>query len=214
MDWQYQLISLYVFICKHYPHLSGYCMRYSNYSNLRFSDEEVLTIYLFGVMDGKRHIKDIYDYAHRHLRCFFPQLPGYKAYGARLNQLSDVFVPLIELIQHSACCDLPDEVVNLTDSMPIIMAQRGRRFHAKVAPEIASANGYCATKNLHYYGVRLHVVGARRKGLLPLPHKIGLMDAGIHDRKAYEQIEPEMYEDTFADKAYQVEDNPIMRIQS
>ena len=210
MDWQYQLISLYLFICKHYPELYGYSMRHSNYADLSFTDEEVLAIYLFGVIDGRRSIKEIYNYTDRHLRSFFPKLPKYKAYNARLNKLSDVFIPLIEVIQQHMSCELPGEIINVTDAMPIIMAQRGRRFHAKVAPDIATNNGYCATKKLHYYGVKLHVVGIRRKGALPLPHQIGLTDAGIHDRKAYDIIEQEIYYDNFADKAYQVEDKPVM----
>ncbi len=163
MDWQLQLISIYVFICNQYKGLEGYCMRHSNYADLRFSDEEALTIYLFGIVDGRKTIKEIYDYTDRHLREFFPQLPGYKAYDARINQLCDVFVPLIECIQQQANCEMPESIVNLTDAMPIVMAQRGRRFHAKVAPELATANGYCATKKMHYYGVKLHIVAAQEK---------------------------------------------------
>ncbi len=210
MDWQLQLISIYVFICNQYKGLEGYCMRHSNYADLRFSDEEALTIYLFGIVDGRKTIKEIYDYTDRHLREFFPQLPGYKAYDARINQLCDVFVPLIECIQQQANCEMPESIVNLTDAMPIVMAQRGRRFHAKVAPELATANGYCATKKMHYYGVKLHIVAAQRKGMLPLPHSIGLTDAGMHDRRAFEQIEPELQHDTFADKAYQIEASPVL----
>ncbi len=80
--------------------------------------------------------------------------------------------------------------IGLTDSMPIIMAQRGRRFHAKVAPEIATKSGYCATKKRYYYGVKLHVVATRLKGSLPIPVCLGLTEAGMHDRKAFEQILP------------------------
>lgn len=65
--------------------------------------------------------------------------------------------------------------------MPIMLAQRGRRFHAKVAPDIATKNGYCATKKLHYYGVKLHVIGRHKSGCLPMPEYVGLTDAGIHD---------------------------------
>lgn len=36
----------------------------------------------------------------------------------------------------------------LTDSMPIIVAQHGRRFSARIYPEIADKDDYCATKNL------------------------------------------------------------------
>lgn len=163
MDWQYQLISLYLFICNHYPVLYGYCMRHSNYSDLSFTDKEALTTYMFGVMDGKKNIKEIYTYADRHLRMFFPRLSGYKAYNARINQLCDAFVPLIELIQQNTTSTLPSETINITDAMPIVMAQRGRRFYAKVAPEIATSNGYCATKKMYYYGVKLHASGGQKK---------------------------------------------------
>ena len=51
MDWQDQLISLYLYVCKCYQSdLWVYCQRMSNYADLRFSDEEVLTLFLFGIM--------------------------------------------------------------------------------------------------------------------------------------------------------------------
>jgi hypothetical protein len=187
-------------------------MRHSNYADLSFTDEEVLTIYLFGIIDGRRSIKEIYNYADRHLRDFFPKMPKYKAYDARINRLCDIFVPLIHIIQSYASqnCMIPNETINITDAMPIVMAQQGHRFYAKVAPEIATA-GYCATKNMYYYGVKIHVVGIRRKGMLPLPHFIGLTHANMHDLKAYEQMEPEIYHDTYADKAYQTGNEPLMK---
>jgi hypothetical protein len=40
----------------------------SNHANLDFSDEEVITLYLFGVIDKNTEIKRIYNYADRHLR--------------------------------------------------------------------------------------------------------------------------------------------------
>lgn len=103
-------------------------------------------------------------------------------------------------------------LTGLTDSMPIIMAQRGRRFHAKVASEVATKNGYCATKKLHYYGVKLHAIASREKGALPVPICLGITEAGMHDRKAFEQILPFLPEnmlDCYADKAYQVAADPI-----
>ena len=128
-----------------------------------------------------------------------------------MNQLHDVFIPLVDLMSTNLCNKTPSSTA-LIDSMPIIMAQQGRRFHAKVAPGIASPNGYCAAKKLHFYCVRLHVVAYRQVGALPLPVFIGLVDAGIYDRKAFEQIAPflpERIKECFADKAYQVEDEPI-----
>ncbi|HAU1037985.1 TPA: transposase [Legionella pneumophila] len=214
MDWEIELITLYLFVCKQYVmNLSAYCARMAHHTDLKFSDEEAITLYLYGVIEGCRTIKAIHRYAQKHLSNWFPHLPGYKAFDYRINQLSDTFEPLVELI----CNKLLDRqnlkpLSGLIDSMPIIMAQRGRRFHAKVAPEIATRNGYCATKKLHYYGVKLHAIGSRQKGSLPIPVCLGLTDAGMHDRKAFEQILPFLPHnmlDCYADKAYQVEAEPV-----
>jgi hypothetical protein len=44
----------------------------SNYADLSFSDEEVITLYLFGVIDKCMELKQTYEYANRHLRDWFP----------------------------------------------------------------------------------------------------------------------------------------------
>ena len=44
-------------------------------------------------MDKHREIKGMYEYADRHLRDWFPRLPGYVAYVQRLNRVADVFAP-------------------------------------------------------------------------------------------------------------------------
>jgi hypothetical protein len=49
-------------------------------------------------------------------------------------------------------------MAGLADSMPVIMARQSRRYHAKVAPELADS-GYCPTKNVYYYGVKVHLIG-------------------------------------------------------
>jgi len=99
MDWQGQLISLYLVVCKHYrENLSEYCERRSNYANLQFSDEEVITLYLYGIMEGFHTVKSIHHYARKHLSDWFPHLPGYVAFDQRINQIYDVFIPLVDLL--------------------------------------------------------------------------------------------------------------------
>lgn len=216
MDWEVELISLYLFACKHYEReLSNYCMRMANYADLKFSDEEAITLYIYGVIEGYRTIKGIHNYASKHLTDWFPHMPGYKAFAHRINQLHDVFSPLVaSLCEEISSIQNAEFLTGLTDAMPIIMAQRGRRFNAKVAPEIATGNGYCATKKLYYYGVKLHAVASQQKGALPIPVCLGLTDAGTHDRKAFEQILPSLPEnmlECYADKAYQVAAKPVYK---
>jgi hypothetical protein len=87
--------------------------------------------------------------------------------------------------------------------MPVIMARQGRRFKAKVAPELASS-GYCPTKNLYYYGVKIHLVGDNQPGTLPNPRFIGLTPAGLNDGPALEQVASALpYRELYADKAYE-----------
>ena len=206
MDWQEQLIALYLFVCKHYrSSLHVYCQRFTNYANLTFSDEEVITLYLFGVIQRRKQVKEIYSYAANHLSEWFLNLPNtYGAFVQRLNRVSGAFSPMIELILQAH----PRELTGTTDpllidSMPIILAHRSRRFKANVAPEIATNNGYCATKKLHYYGVKLHVLARQGKGKLPMAEYFGLTDADMHDNKAFEQIAPVLQgEEIYADKAY------------
>ena len=212
MDWQLQLISLYLSTCKTYKQdLSKNMSRISNYSNLTFSDEEVITIYMFGIMSNCYKIKDIYRYADRHLRPWFPKLPSYVAFVQRLNKASHLFGFLASSLYNQLPQNNNPKCPMLIDSMPIILAHRGRRFNAKVAGEIATPNGYCATKKLYYYGVKLHIMGSRITGSLPVPRYVALSDAGTPDIRIYEQIAPVLPYDSivFADKAYQTCNEPI-----
>ncbi len=99
MDWEVELISLYLFVCKHYQNnLSIYCQRMSNYANLQFSDEEAATLYLYGIIEGHRTIKSIHRYAKKHLMSWFPCLPKYGAFDQRINKLHDIFIPLVDAL--------------------------------------------------------------------------------------------------------------------
>ena len=69
-------------------------MRFTkNQAESAFTDVELLTTYLFPVTCERRsRIKDIYDYTLHHCLDYFPQLPSYSAYSARLNRLAAVFL--------------------------------------------------------------------------------------------------------------------------
>lgn len=203
MDWQEQLISLYLFVCKCYQEdLWVYCQRMTNYADLSFSDEEVITLFLFGIIDGHKEIKKIHRYATRHLLPFFPRLPRYEAFLQRVNKVADVFAPMIEKL-HELANIRHAKTALLIDAMPIVLAQRGRRFSAKVAPEIAHQGGYCATKKMYYYGVKLQVLGRATHNGLPAPEYLGLTPANVADRKAFEAIANNLAgEEIYGDKAY------------
>lgn len=203
MDWQLQLITLFVFISNCYDdYLWLYAQRMSPNASPEFSDAEVITVYLWGVMRGYHQIQDIHQYTRDHLHQWFPKLPGYVSYIQRLNRLSEVFVPLIAQIQQ----DFPQmqgvEMIRLIDSMPIMMAKAQRSGSAKVAGQLAN-KGYNSTKKTYYYGVKLHILAFRRRGQLPLPDYIGLTSASEADINILKEIAGDIHlTPVYADKAY------------
>jgi len=64
--------------------------------------------------------------------------------------------------------------------MPIIMAQQKRLSRAHVASWFAD-KGYCASKNLYFYGVKVHLIGFRRRDAMPLPDYIGMTPGSQSD---------------------------------
>jgi hypothetical protein len=69
-----------LFISDNYQeNLQFYAQRMSNNSSPIFTDEEVITIFLWGIMQHRTTIKDIYNYTNNHLREWFPNLPSYEA---------------------------------------------------------------------------------------------------------------------------------------
>jgi hypothetical protein len=203
MDWQTLLITIFVYISEQYQqHLWPFCQRMSNNRNPKFTDEELLTIFIYGVIKKRYELKDIYNYAHNHLRAWFPNLPSYVAFVQRLNRFESLFPMLIELILKDFSRSDIIQQIRLIDSMPIIMANAKRSSRAKVANEFAN-KGYCSSKGIYYYGVKLHILGFKRAGTLPLPEYIGLTPASNHDLTAFEQIAPLLQEgEIYADKAY------------
>lgn len=212
MDWQDQLIAIYLYVCKEYEDdLWRYAQRFAPHAPLKLSDEEVLSIYLFGIIDGHRTIKHLYTYADRHLRDWFPELASYPAYVMRLNRLADLFAPLLERMQSDPASNRSAPL--LIDSFPVALARQGHRFKACVAPELAD-HGYCATKKLYFYGVRVHVIGRKQVGTLPTPEYIGLLPASENDGKVFDLIRPLLKQEAvFGDKAYQRPDATMIEQQ-
>ena len=143
----------------------------------------------------------------------FHDFQSYVAYVQRLNRVADVFAPLLALIQQEQETRNPGQVW-LIDSFPVALAKQGHRFNACVAKQLADAgySSYCSTKKLYYYGVRVHIIGRRQPGSLPIPEYIGVTGASDHDGKIFDQIRPQLHNnELYGDKAYQRPDAEEVR---
>jgi hypothetical protein len=163
------------------------CQRQSNNSSPDFTDQEVITIYLFALTEQKFfQVTDLYLFAKEYLHSWFPKLPFYQAFNSRLNRLCEAFKALvIGLIT----CYVPDDCdlkTSLTDSMPIVTCKQKNR-KAKVARELVD-KGWCSTKNIYYYGLKLHLLGFRRPGTIPFPEFIGITGASENDLTAFKEL--------------------------
>lgn len=182
---QLQLVTLYDYVCHCYDtHLSLHYQRQSNNCQPDFTDQELMTIYLFGIIQRRFTMQDTYDYIQHHWADWFPQLPSYQAVNNRLNQMGWHFEVLAQGLI-TTLQDWPALVdVRLTDSLPIILSKRPNS--ARVARQIAD-KGYCPTKQLYYHGFKLHLVGVDRLGAMPLPERIQFSKASVHDLTALRQ---------------------------
>lgn len=199
---QLQLIELYLLVCHLYdtqPVLKH--QRISNFSP-RFTDQELVTIYLFGHLQGFFAMRQTYDYILHHWRAWFPNLPSYQAFNRRLGDLTPSFEVLIDFLLQAAQPQLAPSADRVIDSVPIILARGSRSTRARVAREIADKT-FCASKNLWYYGVKFHLQATRRLQLLPMPERIFLTAASCHDLSALRQMNLSLGACAlFADKAY------------
>jgi Transposase DDE domain len=214
MNWQNQLIFMYFNTCEFFSQLPTYqFFRISPNSSPSFTDEEVITIYVFGILQNMRTVKAIHRYIKNHLSDWFPNLPKYEGYLERLNSLNQYFIEFSDYLLKNKVIENAEinlEKLIVIDSMPIIMAKNYRAHKCKTANDIASI-GYCSSKNLFYHGVKFHLLGKYQKETLATPFYLKVTAANIHDLTA---IQKDLYKFKnsiiIGDKAYSDKDTKSM----
>lgn len=201
-DKEYKLIEIYFYICEKYENnLQFNCERFSNNNIPEFTDQEIMSIYIFAISQEQRYLsKQIHRFAKDYLYSWFPKLPSYAAFNYRLNRISELFAHLVGLLvvefQPKSC----SKDVSLLDSMPIITSS-GKR-PGKVAQELTD-KGYCSTKGLYYYGVKLHALAFYNKGRLPFPEQLLVTPASENDLNVFKNSWNKIEDRTFyGDKIY------------
>ena len=199
-----QLIQIYLLVCQIYHNQSSlHFQRLSNFKPV-FSDQEIITIYLFGQLNEKFNHRQIYDLITNYWSDWFPHLPSYQAFNRRLNLLTDTFQVLFaHLLQSIESKPKHFSQDYLIDSMPIMLASGTRSKQAKVAPEIAKT-GFSAVKQTNFHGVRLHLIATKQTTSLPLPNQVWIKEGNVHDLVALKEVSHELPSgiNLFGDKAY------------
>ncbi len=206
MDWQSQLIKIYLTICNFFSQLSPHTfLKISPNSNPLFTDEEVITIYIFGILNGLKNVKSIFKYIKNFLFDWFPYLPSYEGFLFRLNSLNNVFPELVKFLLKNDKFKIAfnsEENITLVDSLPIMLTKNSRSYKCKTANDISSI-GYCSSKETYYYGLKVHLIATFRNKKLATPKFFKVTKASIHDLTAIKE-DLLTLKDTkiLADKAY------------
>lgn len=201
MTKDYKLVALYFFIFEcNITVLRELNQRNTNNCCPEFTDVEVLTVYLWGLIHYQGNKKAIYQFTKDYWHSWFPALPTYKCFNERVNKLMNSQRVLIELILERLL--LEDSLFrNLCiDSMPIVTCKGVRS--GKVAPDLCDKS-FNSSKNMWYWGVKLHILGYLRANKLPLPDQIEISNASAHDIKiAKYMLNSKENCNISADKAY------------
>lgn len=181
-----KLIEIYFYVCKKYEEgLKYQCERFSNNKHPKFTDQEIITIYLFVIQQEQRtQIKQIHRFADDYLRSWFPNLGSYAAFNNRINKLSSVFQDLGAcLITEFKPADCSSNK-SLLDSMPVVVCLGTRK--CRVAADLVD-KCFNSTKKMWYYGLKLHALGFQRNGKMPFPEQLLVTRASEHDLNVFKQ---------------------------
>ena len=197
------LIEIYLFVCQTYDTSSTTCyQRLSNNAKPRCTDQELVTIWFFAHLAGCFEKKKMHRLMLKYWRAWFPHLPSYQTFVLRLNRLEPTFQTFGAVLSGALAAQHTPEFDHLVDSLPVMLAQHGHSYGARVGRELADI-GFCAAKKTRFHGVRLHCIAQRRAGSLPLPAQVWLCAASHHDSKAFIQQQPELPStELFGDLAY------------
>jgi hypothetical protein len=115
------------------------------------TDAEILTVEIFGEMQGHHNDAAIWRYAKAHWQEWFPGLGSYSAFAKQCANLAwlkqRIFAHLFA----------PKDDVHITDGVPMPICHLARSGRAKLFKGEA-AFGFCAAKDEHYYGFKGHVI--------------------------------------------------------
>jgi hypothetical protein len=179
MDRDDFIITVYCLVCEHYAMIqASYPLRRGGFAPA-LTDEEVITMEICGEYFKCATDKDLYAYFRAHYRHFFPRLSERTLFvrqAANLWQVKAVIQQRLTLISGQAT-----EPVQVIDTLPVPVCGYTRSGRDRCF-KLQADDGYCAAKDLHYYGFKLGLRITRcgmitHFPLLPArPHDIPLLD--------------------------------------
>lgn len=174
MDRDNFVIAVFLLVCEQYGVIKQqYRLRRGGF-NPALTDEEVITMEICGEYFKLECDKDIFAYFRAHYLHFFPKLADRSLFvrqAANLWRIKAVIQQRLTKISGQL-----DDPVQVIDTFPLPVCVRTRARRDRCFPTEADF-GYCAAKDMHYYGFKL---GLRISRLGMITH-YPLLSARRHD---------------------------------
>src|SRR5919202_1050145 len=152
MDRPYFIIMVYLLVCAHYPAIKArYPIRRGGFAPA-LTDEEGITIEICGEYFKLATDEDIFAYFHTHYQVWFPHLRDRTTFvrqAANLWQVKALLQQRLTVVRGQA-----HDPVQIIDTLPLPVCGYTRRGRDRCFKPEAD-EGYCAAKQLHYYGFTL-----------------------------------------------------------
>jgi hypothetical protein len=181
MDRKDFIITVYLLVCDHYQAIQAQTRLRRGGHAPSLTDEEVITIELCGEYFKLATDEDIFDYFQAHFHSWFPALHDRTLFvrqAANLSHLKALLQRRLTEVSGQAF-----DPVQVIDTLPVPVcvltrAPRDRCFKTE------AEYGYCAAKQMHYYGFKLGLRVSRAGMIINYP----LLPARVHDVQLTDEL--------------------------
>lgn len=181
MDRDDFIIAVFLIVCEQYQAIKEqYRLRRGGFAPA-LTDEEVITMEICGEYFKLECDKDIFHYFRNHYAHFFPKLTNRTLFVRQAANLWQVKAAIQKrLVVMSGQANDPVQVID-TLPLPVCVRTRARRDRCY---KTEADFGYCAAKDMHYYGFKL---GLRISQLGMITH-YPLLAARPHDIQSLDTL--------------------------
>lgn len=152
MDRAHFIISVYCLVCEHYARVcQSDPLRHGGFQPT-LTDQEVITIEICGEYFKCGTDKDLFAHFHTHYADWFPHLTDRTVFvrqAANLWQVKAAIQQQLTIVSGQAA-----DPVQVIDTLPLPVCTYTRSRRDRCFKMLADY-GYCAAKDLHYYGFKL-----------------------------------------------------------
>lgn len=195
MDRDHFIITVYCLVCQHFREIvADRPLRRRGFAPA-LSDEEVITLEVCGEYLGFDKDEEIFDYFVAHYAEWFPHLKERTTFvrqAANLWQVKAMIQRRLTLVSGQAT-----DAVQMIDTLPlpVCVYTRSRRDRCF---KPGADYGYCAAKDMHYYGFKLGLRISRIGMIVHYP----LLPARPHDSKLLDDLIEGFQGVALADKGF------------